>query len=80
MIKHSYKITKFNVIPTSKQINSVEWWYVGDEDGIKYEMDKQKKLEEASITPHWIENVNSIIKRRIKTLLSKKTRFSCHRN
>nr|QMP83409.1 MAG: hypothetical protein [Caudoviricetes sp.] len=38
MIKYSYKITKFNVIPTSKQINSVEWWYVGDEDGIKYEI------------------------------------------
>jgi hypothetical protein len=105
MIKHSYKITKFNVIPTSKQINSVEWWYVGDEDGIKYEIfnvtqlnkignkfipidqlkekdvikfieqsldkdyvkamkatikleiDKQKKPEEISITPPWIENV-----------------------
>jgi hypothetical protein len=45
MIKYSYKITKFNVIPTSKQINSVEWWYVGEEDGNKYEIFNVTQLD-----------------------------------
>lgn len=38
MIKYSYKITKFNVNPNSKQVSSVEWWYVGKEDDYKYEI------------------------------------------
>lgn len=38
MIKYSYKITKFNVNPSTKQITSVEWWYVGEEKDSKYEI------------------------------------------
>ena len=38
MIKYSYKITKFNINPDSKQLTSVEWWYVGEEKDSKYEI------------------------------------------
>jgi len=45
MIKYSYKITKFNVIPTSKQLTSVEWWYVGKENGYEYEIYNVTQLD-----------------------------------
>jgi hypothetical protein len=45
MIKYSYKITKFNITPTTKQINSVEWWYVGKENDCKYEIYNVTQLD-----------------------------------
>lgn len=38
MINYSYKITKINVHTSNNQLNSVEWWYVGEENEFKYEI------------------------------------------
>lgn len=48
MIKYSYKIQKFNITPSTKKINSVEWWYVGEENGKKYEIFNVTQLTEPS--------------------------------
>lgn len=38
MITYKYKITKFNINPSTKILTSVDWWYVGEENGNKYEI------------------------------------------